>query len=502
MAYPVIPIVWLLAWLIGKVVRARREKVRAASAPSRSRGVPWFEKHLTKTHYAYLVAGSVAGTVAVVVSASVNPDLGCSTFVALSLVPYCSLIALPHWLAWRVLGPAGRTRAGYNLLRIALHPSKASREGALGLFAVTHGLPEDLRWSSWAIPWTAFALAVKAESENDPARADTVLAVLAGESPLRLPRRVRSQGVEILAWAAARRGDWEGVLRRTESGRGRGVRLLRRLAAAHTGQGGFAPLLWLFWLLAPERKKTLPFVRAAGVKEPVFRESPAPLPSLERGPWLFHLHLLANAADGRPVPAHAVEQLAAAWEEPLDAASQARLAARGLELGVREPAGVVGTLRETVLAEIQSLTEIAQGPWDVEDGDGLLADLHRRRIDHLYDELDLAMEGFPEEGGMSRDFGPPLSELERWLLLRGAAERLEAEAGFDALVTAWHNGLGIAACNWPVYLERRYGEQAIWACYVMHLWCTEQAARIGDEGLAALSRENAWIAASKLGKVR
>ena len=65
---------------------------------------------------------------------------------------------------------------------------------------------------------------------------------------------------------------------------------------------------------------------------------------------------------------------------------------------------------------------------------------------------------------MSRDFGPPLSELEKWLLLRGAAERLEADAGFDVLVTAWHNGLGIAACNWPVYLERRYGEQAIWAC--------------------------------------
>ena len=46
MAYPVIPILWLLVWLIGKVVRSRREKVRATSAPSRSRGVPWFEKRL------------------------------------------------------------------------------------------------------------------------------------------------------------------------------------------------------------------------------------------------------------------------------------------------------------------------------------------------------------------------------------------------------------------------------------------------------------------------
>lgn len=484
MAYPVIPILWLVIWLIGKVVRARRAKVRATSAPPRSSGGPWFEKRFTGAHYAYLVAGSIAGMVVAVGSASVNPDLGCNGFVALFMVPYCSLIALPHWLAWRVLGPAGRARAGYNLLRIALHPSKASREGALGLFAAAYGLPEDLRWS-WAIPWTAFALAVKAEAENDPARADTVLKVLDGESPLRLPSRIRSQGVEILAWAAARRGDWEGVLRRTWSGRGRGVRLLRRLAAAHTGKGGFAPLLWLCWLLAPERKKTLPFVRAAGVKEPVSRESPAPLPSLEHGPWLFHLHLLAHAAQGTPVPAQAVEQLAAAWEEPLDAASEA-----------------AGALREAVLAEIQALAAIAQGEWQTEDEDGLLAALHRRRIDHLHGELERTMEGFPVEGGMSRDFGPPLEELERWVLLRVAAERLEAEAGFGALQTAWYNGLRITACNWPVYLERRHGEQAIWACYVMHLWCTEQAARMEDGRIADLSRENAWLAAFQLGKVR
>lgn len=501
MAYPVFPIVWLVSWLVGKVIRARQEKVQKASAPPRSMGSPWFDRSLTGAHYLYLLAGSIVGTGVVVSAASVAPDLAWTAFVALFFVPYCSVIALPHWLAWRVLGPSGRARAGYNLLRIALHPSKASREGALDLFAAAYGLPADVR-GSWATPWTVFALAAKAESEGDPTRAGTVLAVLEGESPLRLPRRVRSQGVEILAWAAARRGDWEGVLRRTWSGRGRGVLLLRRLAKAHTGQGGFAPLLWLFWLLAPERKKTLPFVRAAGVKVPLSQEKTAPLPDLGRGPWLFHLHLLSHAAQGIPVPAHAVEQLAAAWEEPLDAASGARLAARGLELGVREPASVAGPLYEAVLAEIQALAAIARGEWQAEEDGGLLADLRRRRVDRLYDELETAMDGFPVEGGMSRDFGPPLSELEKWVLLRVAAERLEAEAGFGALETAWYNGLRIAACNWPVYLKRRYGEQALWACYVMHLWCTEQAVRIGDEEITGISRRNAWGAASLLGKVR
>lgn len=502
MAYPVIPILWIVFWLIGKVVRARQEKVRAKSAPSRSRGGAIWQTSLTGMHYAYLVIGSLTGTAVLVSLASVAPDLGCGTYVAIFVLQFHALLHLPHWLSWRVLGPAGWARAGHGLLRFALYPSKASRKGARGLFAAAYGLPWDLR-GDWASPWTVFAVAVEAESEDDPARADVVLAFLEGESPLRLPSRVRTLGVEILAWAAARRGDWEVVLRRTRLGRGRGVLLLRRLAAAHTGEGGSTPLLWLCWLLAPERKKTLPFVRAAGVKETVSQESPAPpLPSLERGPWLFHLHLLSHAAQGKPVPAHAVERLAEAWEERLDAASEARLAARGLELGVREPAMATGLLRETVMAEIQSLAAIAQGEWQTEDGDGLLADLHRRRVDHLYDELEIAMDGFPVEGGMSRDFGTPLEELERWLLLRLAAERLEAEAGFGALQTAWHNGLRIAACNWPVYLERRYGEQAIWACYVMHLWSTEQAVRMGDEEIAGLSRENAWIAASELGKVR
>lgn len=501
MAYPVLPIVWLVSWLAGKVVRARREKVRKTSAPPRSMGSPWFDRSLTGAHYLYLLAGSIAGTVGVVSAASVAPDLAWTAFVVLFFVPYCSVIALPHWLAWRVLGPSGRARAGYHLLRIALHSSKASRQGALDLFAAAYGLPGDLR-GSWATPWAVFTLAVKAESEGDPARADTVLAVLDGESPLRLPRRVRSQGVEILAWAAARRGDWAGVLRRTWSGRGRGVRLLRRLARARTGQGGFTPLLWLFWLLAPERKKTLPFVRAAGVKVPISQESPAPLPDLERGPWLFHLHLLSRAAQGKPVPAHAVERLVAAWEEPLEAASEARLAARGLELGVREPALVTESLHEAVLAEIEALAAIAQGEWETDDSDGLLGKLHRRRIDRLHNELETAMDGFPVEGGMSRDFEPPLSELERWILLRVAAERLETEAGFGALETAWYNGLRIVACNWPVYLKRRYGEQALWACYVMHLWSTEQAVRMGDEEITGISRRNAWGAASLLGKVR
>ena len=498
MATPIVPIIWLLIWVFRKLAESRQEKIQATSAPSRSQGGSVFQRKLTGPHYAYLALGSICGTVAIFQGVSI-PDLGFSGFLALFVAPFFPLIFLPHWLAWRVLGPAGWPRTGRAVLRIALHSSKASREGALGLFAATFGLSEDLRWA-WTSPWTAFALAVKAESENDPARADMILSVLAGESPLRLPLRVRSQGVEITAWAAARRGDWDAVLQRTAAGRGRGVRLVRRLAATHTGQGGFPPLLWLFWLLAPERRKTLPFVRAAGVRTPTSPQEPAPLPSLERGPWLFHLHLLSRAARGEQVPASAVEQLAAAWEKCLDAGSQAQLVARGLELGVREPATATGSLRERVVTEIESLAAIAQGDWHAR-GDGILADLHRRRVDHLFEELERAREGFPSQGGMSRDFGMPLEELERWLLLRLAAERLEAGAGFKALETAWYNGLRIAACNWPVYLERRHGEQAIWACYVMHLWCTELAVKMEDGHIAGISRENAWITASQLGNV-
>lgn len=491
----------LVFWALGKRLRARRPAPESASPPRRSGRSLYF--WLSRYAYAILIPTGMI-LVGIYVGQMVSPDP--TVFVSAAAAFRLGVIFLPHWLAWRILGPAGLPGPGRLVLWIAPHGPGASGEGALDLFSAVYGRSWDPRPARTSA-WTAVALAAKAEAEGDPERADALLALLAEvEKPVRIPRRVLSYGIEILAWAAARRGDWQGVLRRVEPGRGRGVLLLRLLARARVGESVSARDLWLAWLVAPGRRKSLPFLRAALEGEPrvASEERPPrgdePLPGLERGAWLLHLHLLANAAEGRVVAARALERLAAAWEESLADAAQARLVARGLELGVRDPGLVVGSLREAVIAELETLAGLVRGSWQPpEEEDGLLAEVHRRRVDRLFDDVERALEGFPEEGGMTRDFASPLEELERWLLLRGAVERLEAEAGPDALETAWYDGLRIAACNWPVLLGEHHGEDAVWASYVMHLWSAKLALRMDDEEIAELSGDNSWSTEAQLG---
>lgn len=491
----------LLALALGKWLKqAGRSSPGAVSPPRRSGRALYF--WLSRYAYAILIPTGMI-LVGVYVGQTVSSDP--PDFISAAAAFRLGVIFLPHWLAWRILGPAGLPGLGRLVLWIAPHGPGASGEGALDLFSAVYGRRWDPR-PALSSAWTAVALAAKAEAEGEPERADAFLVLVNEvEKPVRIPRRVLSYGIEILAWAAARRGDWQGVLRRVEPGRGRGVLLLRLLARARVGESVSAPALWLAWLLAPARRKYLPFVlgrepRVAPEDRPP--KGNEPLPSRERGAWLLHLHLLANAAEGRAVAARAIERLAAAWEEPLAEAAQARLVARGLELGARDPVRVTGALREAVLAELEILADLVRGSWHPPDEEGLLAEVHRRRVDRLFDDVERAQEGFPEEGGMSRDLASPLEELERWILLRGAAERLEAVAGQDALETAWYDGLRTAACNWPVFLVEHHGEKAAWASYVMHLWSTKLALRMDDEEIIELSDDNAWGTEAQLEEQR
>jgi hypothetical protein len=494
----------LLVRAFAKWVKAARKSSPGKVSPPRRSGRSLY---FWLSRYVYMILIPTAMmAVGVYVGQMVSPDPW--VFLsAVAVIPFGALL-LPHWLAWRILGPAGLPGPGRLALWIAYPSSEVSGEGALDLFSAAYGQRWDPR-PARASAWTAVALAAKAEAEGDPARADALL-VLVGEmeKPVRIPRHVLSYGIEILAGAAARRGDWKGVLRRVGPGQGRGVRLLRLLARAHTGESVSARAVWWAWLLAPGRPKNLSFVRSALGTGP--RVAPAagrpksnrPLPARESGAWLLHLHLLANAAEGRGVAVRAMDRLASGWEEAVAEDARARLAARGLELGVRDPTGVVDALRETLIAELEILAGLVRGSWHPQEGDGLPAEAHRRRVNRLFDDVKRALEGFPEEGGLSRDFAFPLEELERWLLLRGAVERLEAAAGEEALETAWYDGLRIGACNWPVYLGEHHGERASWAAYVMHLWSTKLALRMDDEDIAERSGDNAWFSEAQLERHR
>jgi hypothetical protein len=328
---------------------------------------------------------------------------------------------------------------------------------------------------------------------------EALLELLRDLSSWRLPWRLRGQGFELLAWPAIQAGDWEEALRRLAHGRGRGVRLLRWVASAHTGGAASPALLWLAWLLAPERRRTRPLVlavveperTAAIIPPPRVRAPREEAAATDGGVWLRHLKLLADAAEGRPVRPSDIEAVAEDWENAFKKAGRMRLLSRGAELEVPDVQAVVAGVPPALRAELEAVAESVDGPWpEPQRRDGLAAEVCRRRLDRLYATVQVEVDPFLGQKGIQRKLGDPLAELERWLQFRRDLRRLLEASGEDALPTSWYNGLRIAACNWPVFLLRTYGLDAHWACRQMFRWSEAQARRMGDQEIAKLSHGN------------
>ncbi len=430
-------------------------------------------------------------------AANLSPGGWSVTAFFVALVLGCRL---PYWLAWRVLGPFGFPLLGRFVLYLAPSIELESSQGNQELFSAAFGgPPKPERWT--ASPWILFAAALRRGSDGSAEGIDQVVEFLCVRTPRRLPRRLRGQGVELLAWPAVRQGDWEEAQRRLGPGRGRGVRLLRRLAAAHMASASPAnPFrLWLAWLLAPERRNTWPLVRSALLSGQPLQpaEKPAAAPSL----WLRHLELLARAGAGRAVSCVEVEALAEGWEAVLGRKSQLRLLTRAVELGAPDAQAAAGALRPAVEAELETLAETVEGEWPEPARPGLVAQLRRSRLDRLFAAVQSEVEPFQghDFADFPRQLDTPLAEMERWLRFRLSLRRLlAAEAG--SLPTAWHNGLRLAACNWPVYLLRTHGSAAYWACREMSAWCETLAREVGDERIVELSHGNARVGLSRLSR--
>lgn len=413
-----------------------------------------------------------------------------------------ALWLLPEWLAWRVLGPRGWIEVGRGLLLWATAGRpRNERKGAPALFSTVWAAePPDLQQED-AGSWTAIALVIEAERRGDWERAGALASWIDHlPSTVLVSRRLRVYGIEHLARSAARGEDWQEVARRTRLGRGRGVRFLRRAAAARQGERGSSAALWRAWLLAPGRRESRAWrdaALAALAALPAEVEAVCGTEAPPRGtPWLEHLHLLETAAAGRSLPLDRVARLAGVWQGVLDQRHEAQWMARGLELEARAPAEVCREIRDRVLRELDVLVEAAQGPWP-EDVSELAAELMARRRGLLLQGLKRWTAGFPSRGGIDRPIGLPLEEWTDWVVFHRHVYRL-ASCGHEALQTAWHSGLRLTACNWPVHLQKTHGPRSHWAACVMYAWSGWFAAWVGDDEIQRLSQSNLEIARKQL----
>jgi len=492
---PVGPIVGLLLYLLGRSLANKRQAQTGGAVPA----VPTHRTTQIRISLGHLFLFGVLYLPLAIIPATVVADQAKSSWPSL-LTFAAAIFAIcmgPRWLAWRVLGPWGLPAVGRAVLWLAPSFTLSTFRGNLELFSAAFGgQPKPQRWT--ADPWFLFTRALRSDHERDPGRVEVLLELLRDLSSRRLPWRLRGQGFELLAWQAIQAGDWDEALRRLAHGRGRGVRLLRRVASAHTGSVASPFLLWLAWLLAPERRRTRPLVlaivdpdRTAATIPPPLAHAPQEEAATKDGVWLRHLKLLADAAEGRPVRPSDIEAVADDWEETLKKTGRMRLLSRGAELEVPDVQAVVADLRPALRAELEAVAESVDGPWpEPQRRDSLAAEVCRRRLDRLFAAVQVEVDPFLGRNGFQRKLEDPLAELERWLQFRRDLRRLLEASGENALSTSWYNGLRIAACNWPVFLLETYGLDAHWACRQMFRWSEAQARRMGDQEIAKLSHGN------------
>lgn len=432
-----------------------------------------------------LASAVTAWSFSVGTAAGLREELSILLIYAVWTASFTGLLLLPEWLAWRVLGPRGWVKTGRALLRWATAGRRRiDRTGPLALFSTLWAdEAPDLRQED-AGPWTAISLVIDAERRGETERARALAHWLDHLDSLPsgglLSRRLRIYAIEIFARSAARTGDWKEVTRRARHGRGRGVRFLRRLAAVHQGERVSAAALWRAWALAPGRRESRAWRDAALAVLPGARPETAPEATQPAAaPWLEHQRLLDTAAAGRPLSLERVARLADAWQEEL---SRRRAVSR--------------ETRGRVMRELDALVDAAQGAWP-EDMSELTAELMARRRGLLLQGLPRWTAGFPARGGIDRPIRQPVEEWSDWLAFHSHVFRL-ASCGHETLQTAWHNGVRMTACNWPVHLQKTHGERSHWAACVMYAWAGWFASWVGDDEIQRLSQSNFKIAEGQL----
>ena len=404
-------------------------------------------------------------------------------------------LVLPHWLAWRVLGPHGFDRLGY--LAVILAPRLAERHhvGSVEVYAAAFGLTsQPSRW--WGDAWSLFALALRARNEGADERLQMVIELIDRLPGRKIPRRLRTQGWEMLAWSSIERGRWDEALDLLRGQPGRGAWFLRSVVR-HRRQGSVPGVsIWWLWMIGPYRKRSLRTVRA--LRSGVLCDGPSgEVPEREGVPepelvGVRHLGLLMRAGSGQGVEASSVLGLAQEWDRVFGEKQHLDWVRRGLELKAPSPRVAMELVVAELRQDLEWLGQVAKAPWPPSiGGGGFVGHLERHRADHFLDTLDRLSEPWRGGAEQERRLEPSLLELEEWLALRVVVRGLWRTAGEDELAAVWYDSLRYAACNWPVSLIRRRSDATtLWVCREMYEWCLSLAERFDDEEIAELTRGN------------
>lgn len=438
------------------------------------------------------------------------------SFLVYIVIPVTLLRCVPPWLAWRVLrhlgyalppriifwftpgerkadliGFACLVEASLGHDPAATKPPPSTLRKRLRVFFMLSEQESQEHLDAWAIA----AHALYAEISGDLQKAGRYIRsfyLLARRS--QAPRLVRIFAFEQFALHAARRGAWSEVADCAAFGTGRSMPLFRSLARGHLTGSCNRALLVLYWIIAPCRLATFPYLRSLLAPQ---RSPDAQTSTSSDGTFqVAHLRLLHDAAEGRPIELAQVLSLAAAWQTTFTRESYAAILARGMDVGARDSHGVADAIPEEILAELEELVAVSVGGlpeelftnWE-EWRETLVGTLVTRLRSRLFQNLEESAAQFFDDDA---EQAPPLLQCwDAWLAMHDATERLGYLMGTEDVATAWYGGLQVTAWNGACRVSNTYGSKSNWISYLMFSWVVRIADIVEDEEAARINRNNA-----------
>ncbi|MFT3710577.1 MAG: hypothetical protein QM817_23375 [Archangium sp.] len=417
------------------------------------------------------------------------------------------ILLFPAWFARVVFAPLGMARLAYataHLSRITWRRDKPGGPAMVAAWALVQQekpWPSSLAWLDKKLAESKTALqasgvvarglleAAKGNRESARLWLDSVLLF----DPRVAPRHVRVVAAEWLATDAASRGDWKRVDEIVAAKKWPVTRTLTLLASVSDrmlGKGTTTTAgLWLWWAVAPRRLWTWRFVRrAAAVRFASAQpEMALPEPPQQLEPMARATYLTLALKQGSAPSAHAVVEVARAWEAALAGDVRSKLFARSMLIGGGEPDEAIAEVRELIEGALAPLLP-AKLNGVVGDVPALIDTAVQTRRDKLHNELEDKMSRMEQRKLANK----PIPQLEEWhdfILLRALYRQAIDAAGSVGDYSLAHSIIRDKLVNVGVWLYNVRVEKPMGNAFFRLL--ETEAVVLGDADSEKLNKKNA-----------